>query len=361
MAKITIDRDRFGDRGDEVMNYLSVSRPDEQEGEELEQPEARSDETEGITEFERSLDLYLQKKVKGNPGRYQKWITIGGHPGPEGQHEEGTPVQIGPQGKIEKGPKGIKGKDIDVIDKDVTGTEQDERKEAKLPKKKKEKLFGKSKARFSPLQSEQILGMLNEDLKTDYELEDIANLIGAPDDAIVTMTLNPATRFNEGFIAITFSGPETEGVFPYHADREIRRDENGDLYMANEVLVVDSKFQRQGIGRNVFGRQIENARELGIKYIEAFAVKSESMNGYSTWAKFGYDAEFVNIHNMPELPAEFSEVKTIQELMQKPGGAKWWTENGTAFNGRFDLDLDSVSSRAFGKYIEKKASKRKVA
>ncbi len=62
MAKITIDRDRFGDRGDEVMNYLSVSRPDEQEGEELEQPEARSDETEGITEFERSLDLYLQKK-----------------------------------------------------------------------------------------------------------------------------------------------------------------------------------------------------------------------------------------------------------------------------------------------------------
>jgi hypothetical protein len=44
-----------------------------------------------------------------------KWITIGGHPGPEGKHQGGTPVQVDGEGNILKGPDAIEGKDIDDL------------------------------------------------------------------------------------------------------------------------------------------------------------------------------------------------------------------------------------------------------
>ncbi len=110
---------------------------------------------------------------KGNPGRYQKWITIGGHPGPEGQHEEGTKIQIGPQGKIEKGPKNLEGKDIDVVDKDVAGTEKDERIKSELELKKE------TQSEILKKKSEQIQTRINvpidaDDLIGDDKLDQMA-------------------------------------------------------------------------------------------------------------------------------------------------------------------------------------------
>lgn len=56
----------------------------------------------------------------GNAGG--QWVTIGGGAGPGGQkHAGGTPVKIGPGGEIAAGPKGLKGEQIDQVDKNKDG------------------------------------------------------------------------------------------------------------------------------------------------------------------------------------------------------------------------------------------------
>lgn len=76
--------------------------------------------------------------MAGEPDRYRdarhdkkesgpRWITIGGdhHDG-----EGGTPVLVGGDGKIVGGPKGLKGKHLGELDRDVAGTDQDQRTKA---------------------------------------------------------------------------------------------------------------------------------------------------------------------------------------------------------------------------------------
>jgi 2'-5' RNA ligase len=74
-----------------------------------------------------------RKKAKGQ--KEFDWITIGGSPGPDGQHEGGTPVAVNTSGEIVAGPKKLEGRKIGELDKDVAGTEKDKQKDAEPPVK----------------------------------------------------------------------------------------------------------------------------------------------------------------------------------------------------------------------------------
>lgn len=50
------------------------------------------------------------------------WITVGGHEGPKGKHEGGTHVEVDDRGTIQKGPKSIKGNNLDAISRDHGAT-----------------------------------------------------------------------------------------------------------------------------------------------------------------------------------------------------------------------------------------------
>lgn len=68
--------------------------------------------------------------------RLKDWITIGGSPGPRGEHEGGTPVKIDASGKITAGPAALTGKPIDEVD-------QGRRKPGEKPKPPKNRLGAK--------------------------------------------------------------------------------------------------------------------------------------------------------------------------------------------------------------------------
>ena len=56
--------------------------------------------------------------MKWRVERYEKgWVTIGSNPGAPSGSKGGTPVQLGEDGKILKGPKGLKGKSVSSIGK----------------------------------------------------------------------------------------------------------------------------------------------------------------------------------------------------------------------------------------------------
>ncbi len=312
---------------------------------------------------------------KENPGKYQKWITIGGHEEGGKKHVEGMPIQIDESGNVKKGPSSLVEKNLGTIDRDVAGTEQDERKEAEPTKKKK--VFGKSKAKLSSLgegENKNYLEKINKVFEKKMTEENLASIVGATDFAkidigyvtgedIGVMQHVSATIYVTGKTINPVTG---ESEFAYRAYREIYQDDKGNLHISNESFFVEDEYQGKGIGLEVFGRQVENAREFGIDHINVLAGKSREMNGYYTWARFGYDANLddmdnLSVDNLVDIEARFGDVKTLQELMQKPGGSSYWKEFGVEFRGTFDLDPESVSSRVFDKYVEKRMKRERAA
>ena len=78
------------------------------------------------------------------------------------------------------------------------------------------------------------------------------------------------------------------------------------------------------------------------------------MNGYITWAKFGYDGEIPEDYQ-EDIEEFFGEsIVTMQGLMKTTGGKEWWEEYGGTWHAKFDLDPDSYSSRRLDKYLDKK-------
>jgi GNAT superfamily N-acetyltransferase len=172
----------------------------------------------------------------------------------------------------------------------------------------------------------------------------LASAVGAPDDAVVNVT----SSGTDG-IRLHVQG---EG---YQAVRFLNKDPDGTIHIKNESFEVDSSKQGRGLGTQVFGRQIENAADLGVSEIRLRAAgqKGGDQNGYYTWPRFGCDGKIPS-DVRDELPAKWSDATKISDLMRTAEGRSLWKDHGQSVRVTFDLRPNSLSRRVWEGYLAEK-------
>lgn len=150
----------------------------------------------------------------------------------------------------------------------------------------------------------------------------------------------------------------TDGLFfnVQHPDilfqqRRLSKDELGRLYVRN-LYIEKQQWGRPLTGLRALLRQIEFGRQAGVQYLSTSAAGKpgkDGLNGFYTWARYGFEAE------LPEnrrrfLPDEMSDIKTLNELMQR-GGADWWDDNGIGLEMTFDLAPNSSMMKTLLQYL----------
>jgi hypothetical protein len=183
---------------------------------------------------------------------------------------------------------------------------------------------------------------------SDLDEQHIAGLTGA-DGGKVTVRPTKWQGTHAGLL-MHVDNPE------YTADRIIFK-EGDKLVCHNSEFHVHS--QGNGVGAQVFGRQIDHLKQQGFSRIEATCAGqpgNPKWNGYITWAKFGYDGPIPS-NVVDKLPAQFQGIKNVQGLMATEEGAQWWAENGSTFKGTFDLADGSLNMNRWHAYLAKKGKK----
>jgi hypothetical protein len=200
--------------------------------------------------------------------------------------------------------------------------------------------------------------------------DELGQSVGMPDDAVVEAV------WAGGFTRMFHDEPEMPGAVGVRvqvkhpkiqdASRFLGIDGDGKRFIKNEILVIKSQHQGEGLGADIFSRQVEAASGEGFDYIATHAAGSKGgMNGYYTWPRFGYDMA-LDDPSIPESDrATFAEAaekfgaRTILDVMDTAEGREWWKENGTdLYNARFDLAPGSRSMRVLEDYIRARAAKK---
>ena len=138
----------------------------------------------------------------------------------------------------------------------------------------------------------------------------------------------------------------------WHAQRYVSRGEDGRPVMRNESITVTEKGK--GTGTRLFAAQVADLARRGFSHIETTAEGSKKdplgRNGYYTWARLGYDGP-IPAATRSKLPEGLADATSVQDLLARPGGLAAWKEHGQTFNGAFDLDPQSRSSRVLAAYL----------
>lgn len=176
--------------------------------------------------------------------------------------------------------------------------------------------------------------------------EDIARLSGAPDGSVV----NVSAKGDKIDLFVTHD------ELSVSMDRSIYRRGDKVIVHNNSFYVSDPEMQGKGIGIEAFGRQVDQAREIGVNEIQTSAAKGKGFNGYYTWARFGYDANLEDAILIEKLPPTLQSAKRVSDLMKTPEGREWWKANGDHFDGVFTITKNrtSLSERVLNGYIEAK-------
>ena len=117
---------------------------------------------------------------------------------------------------------------------------------------------------------------------------------------------------------------------------------NNELVVHNIALKKNSTAPER-FGIRMFLSQVDAARNLGVRYILVNAAGSPrpgDLNGYYTWARFGFDAG-LDEYTREELPTKFASARTLNE----------WKNNGYATEMIFDLRDDSGSMLVLNAYV----------
>ncbi len=172
--------------------------------------------------------------------------------------------------------------------------------------------------------------------------KDITRMIGAPDGSSVSISIGPngtvSTRTNHPYISAQ--------------ERVIRKDSDGSVSIYNAYFRTNTSAPK-GTGSRIFAAQVSQARELGVSNIKVSAAgdpRSRTFNGYTTWAKLGYNAN-LTIGQRASLPSNLSKARTLNELHSLSGGAAWWKANGNDFSGTFNLQRNSPQVRVLDAYF----------
>jgi hypothetical protein len=134
------------------------------------------------------------------------------------------------------------------------------------------------------------------------------------------------------------------------------------------ITNADLYTSKPGVGRALLAQQVAHASNAGFKSISTEAAghgpkraaeigETSDMNGYYTWARYGYDAPISNILSpkvQENVAKAFPKAKRISDVMATPEGRAWWKDNGSGFMGEFDLTPGSKSMKVFEAYLKAK-------
>lgn len=119
----------------------------------------------------------------------------------------------------------------------------------------------------------------------------------------------------------------------------------GEGKVFNSNFIVDDSAPK-GTGLRIFANQIANLEDSYKFYgIATNAARNTRLNGYYTWARYGYEMDKTfnklseNLQGTPFQYNEFGEeVNSFKELFSTQEGRDHWKEEGTSFSGWFCLD-----------------------
>ena len=206
----------------------------------------------------------------------------------------------------------------------------------------------------------------------DLSDDELRSLVGAPDDATVTIKVEPGglvfnrtAAFDAPMFSMVMTGPNDE----YEAERVLWRAPGGTLYMENRSFHITKDLQGQGLGAQVFSDQVEALSKMGVSHIETWAQRDAESVGYYTWPRFGYVGKLYRdtLDKIGEavatggVPAEWANFTAIEELMQTKAGRDWWKANGESLSLKFNLAPDSLSMRTLQAYLDEKATLTEAA
>ena len=198
------------------------------------------------------------------------------------------------------------------------------------------------------------------------DIDEVPSLIGAPDDFFLEVT-----HIDDTSVTVAHQS-ENEYGNDVLMTRTLGIDRNGQKYIKNDHLELPD-FP-PGSGARVFSSQVAAAKEAGFDYIETHAAgdyksqgkaEGSAYVGYSVWATLGYSMPLRSLSGNTASPIEdeFPDAVDVQDIIEAPGGAEWWRNNGAGHSRAvFDLSDDSRSIRILNNYLaRKKQSRDKVA
>jgi hypothetical protein len=178
-------------------------------------------------------------------------------------------------------------------------------------------------------------------------IQDAANLAGAPDDALVTVSIIP----RHGSRIIEIEGESSTIQFRILLYRRF----DGKPILENDEIDVSEELQRGGRGARLIGRQVEQAIRLGVAEIRTYAVRDDRTGDveYWVWPLLGFDG-WLPREIVERLPADLSTARRVRELVGSHPGQAWWRANGDSINLVFDLGPKSLALRHLRDYLRRK-------
>lgn len=172
-----------------------------------------------------------------------------------------------------------------------------------------------------------------------------ADLAGASDDA------NVEVGASDGKLYIELRDPVNAIAGYYY----LYRKNTAVVFLNDGFQVQVSSMQRQGLGLQMFCRQVHSTTVLGIDRIDTVAGRNDDENGYYTWPRYGFDGVLpASVRRL--LPAELNHSHTVLDVMASEQGRTWWREHGVTISVRFDLAPGSRSRHVLVQYVRERKS-----
>ena len=227
--------------------------------------------------------------------------------------------------------------------------------------KKDAKKYGKSKAKavWSNAKAKDAI----RDVMGVFDPEAVASVVGAPDDAEVFIAYSDSAKYRDE-IKVRVSHPA------YDATYFVRVSVKGEKSIYMDAFFAKEGAKGSGIGTEVFSRQVENAKEADVAYIECHAAKANPNdlknphNGFYTWARFGFDQDLDELEDdrlQAKIEKAYPAARTVGDLMAAgPAWRDWWKKNGDdLFHAKFQLKEPppSRSLQVLEAYQEERAAR----
>lgn len=171
---------------------------------------------------------------------------------------------------------------------------------------------------------------------------DVAALTGAKSGAKIHATAYGTT------LNISVAHPD------YEVSRSVDREQDGSLVIYNDWMKVG--VTGKGTGTAVLIHQILNAQKLGAKTLKLKAARSDTMNGYYTWPRLGYNGPVPDEFQKELLKRGLFASDMIDVLAQRETNFLW-KELGDSVDLEFDLRIGSKSWIALETYAAMKGIK----
>ena len=188
---------------------------------------------------------------------------------------------------------------------------------------------------------------------------DLASMAGVPGEAEVTITSV------DGDLAIRAEHPKFKTLV-----RGIEADKEG-ITLHNSHIVIKDEYRKQGLGLEVFMRQVEYASRFGINRISADAdgnyqtKQGGGKSGYLYWAELGFNGAIpercLKLLASSNLPTEVKSFTKIQELMNHSGEARdWWKKHGSSWKAGFKLNPKSINMDVLSNYLRERDLEKRM-